>query len=208
MQKKNIIYLTQLSILAAILLLMTFTPLGYLRMPTLEITFLAIPVTLGAILMGPLAGMILGLIFGISSFIQCVTAASAFGAILLSIDSLATFVICIIPRVLIGLIGGVLFKFLRKIIKNKNNIVPFIVASISVPLFNTVFFLGGIMAFFTPNEAELLEKLGAVGGNLFAIIVVASLINAAIEIAACGAVSTIVSKAVFKFTKKTTEKSA
>lgn len=74
-----------LAMLTAVIILMTFTPLGYLKLPFVEISFLMLPVALGAILLGPVAGAILGTVFGITSFIQCF-GASALGAMLLSIN--------------------------------------------------------------------------------------------------------------------------
>lgn len=71
-----------MAILIAIILVMAFTPLGYLKTAGLEITFIQVPVIVGAILMGPTAGAILGGVFGLTSFIQCF-GLSAFGAALL-----------------------------------------------------------------------------------------------------------------------------
>ena len=68
---KNILYMSELGILIAILLLMAFTPVGYLRIGTMTITFLTVPVVVGAIVCGPGAGTILGTIFGLTSFYQC-----------------------------------------------------------------------------------------------------------------------------------------
>ena len=59
---KNILYMSELGILIAILLLMAFTPVGYLRIGTMTITFLTVPVVVGAIVCGPGAGTILGTI--------------------------------------------------------------------------------------------------------------------------------------------------
>ena len=63
--------LTTLGILTAIILVMTFTPLGYIKTMGLEITLLHIPVILGAALTGPVGGMVLGAVFGFTSFFQC-----------------------------------------------------------------------------------------------------------------------------------------
>ena len=65
------IRLVQLALFTAIIAIMAFTPLGYIRLPGLSIALIVIPVTVGAILMGPLAGLILGGIFGLTSLIQC-----------------------------------------------------------------------------------------------------------------------------------------
>ena len=60
-----------MGILSALLLLMAFTPLGYLKVGAISISFLMIPVALGAIALGPVAGAALGTLFGITSFAQC-----------------------------------------------------------------------------------------------------------------------------------------
>ena len=56
----------------AILLLMAYTPLGYLNIGPLAITFNIIPVAISAITMGPVGGAIAGAVFGLTSFGQCI----------------------------------------------------------------------------------------------------------------------------------------
>jgi uncharacterized membrane protein len=77
--------LTLLGLLTAVLLVMSFTPLGYLNIGPLAITLNTIPVAVGAIALGPTGGAILGGIFGITSFLQClgIGGTSAMGVILL-----------------------------------------------------------------------------------------------------------------------------
>ena len=57
---------------------MAFTPLGYIKLPGLTITFLTIPVAVGAIILGPVGGLICGLTFGLTSLYQAVTGGSVF----------------------------------------------------------------------------------------------------------------------------------
>ena len=64
-------YLVEMALLVAIILLMAFTPIGYIKTAGLEITLIVIPVAVGAVTLGPAAGAILGGVFGITSFIQC-----------------------------------------------------------------------------------------------------------------------------------------
>ena len=63
-------YLVEMALLVAIILLMAFTPIGYIKTAGLEITLIVIPVAVGAVTLGPAAGAILGGVFGIPSFIQ------------------------------------------------------------------------------------------------------------------------------------------
>ena len=65
--------LTQLSLLIALLAVLGFTPLGFIMIPPVSITLMHIPVIIGAILLGPLDGAILGGVFGCISLFKAVT---------------------------------------------------------------------------------------------------------------------------------------
>ncbi len=64
--------LTLLGLMAAILLLMAYTPLGYLNIGPLAISFNVIPVAISAVVLGPVGGAVAGAIFGLTSFLQCI----------------------------------------------------------------------------------------------------------------------------------------
>ena len=68
-------YLVEMALLVAIILLMAFTPIGYIKTAGLEITLIVVPVAVGAVTLGPTAGAILGGVFGITCFIQCLGSA-------------------------------------------------------------------------------------------------------------------------------------
>ena len=87
-------YLVEMALLVAIILLMAFTPIGYIKTAGLEITLIVIPVAVGAVTLGPAAGAILGGVFGITSFIQCF-GMSAFGTLLLGVNPVFTFLVCV-----------------------------------------------------------------------------------------------------------------
>ena len=95
----------ELALLVAVIVLLAFTPIGYIRTFGLEITLIVVPVTVGAVTLGPAAGAVLGAVCGITSFIQCF-GMSPFGAVLLGINPAATFVVCVISRVLMGWLTG------------------------------------------------------------------------------------------------------
>ena len=59
------------AVLAAIILLMAFTPLGYLHLGPVSITLLVIPVVIGGMTLGPVRGGFLGAVFGATSLAQC-----------------------------------------------------------------------------------------------------------------------------------------
>lgn len=133
------------AVLAAIVLLMAFTPLGYLRVGPVSITFLVIPVVIGGMTLGPVRGGFLGAVFGATSFAQCFMG-DPFGAALVSLSPMATAVACFVPRILIGVVAGLLFPALHKL--TRNNAVSFIVTSVAGTLTNTVLFVGMVVGFF------------------------------------------------------------
>ncbi len=105
--------LAQMAILIALLAVLTFTPLGFIMVPPVSITLMHIPVIIGAVMMGPVEGGILGLAFGIFSMIKASTAAvspvdMAFSPFL-SDNPVASVVLCILPRILLGVIAGGLY---------------------------------------------------------------------------------------------------
>ena len=97
--------LTLMGLFAAVLLLMAYTPLGYLNIGPLAITFNVIPVALAAITLGPVGGAAMGAVFGLTSFLQCigVGGTSAMGAMLFGINPVLAFIQRFIPRLLDGL---------------------------------------------------------------------------------------------------------
>ena len=69
-RKHDTHWMVGVAMMAAIVVLLANTPLGMIQLPIIKATTTHIPVILGAILMGPLAGTILGCVFGICSMIN------------------------------------------------------------------------------------------------------------------------------------------
>ena len=63
MKKNKTLEMVQLAVLIAIMLILAFTPLGYLRIGPLAISLMTIPVVIGAMILGPAGGAVLGLDF-------------------------------------------------------------------------------------------------------------------------------------------------
>lgn len=68
--KGNTKFLVELALMVAIIIVMALTPLGYIKTPGLSVTLLTIPVTVGAVMLGPAGGAVCGAAFGLTSFYQ------------------------------------------------------------------------------------------------------------------------------------------
>lgn len=157
-QTKKTKSMVLLGLLAALLIVMSFTPIGYLRVGFLSITFNMIPVAIGAIALGPIAGLVLGTIFGITSFVQCF-GYDAFGTFLAEQNVFFTFVMCVVARALAGFLVGVLDVVLERLIKK--NPIRYAVSGLMASLFNTLFFVGSMLLLFGKNTIS-----DATGGAL------------------------------------------
>ena len=194
MKKTKTLKLAQLALLVAIVLVMAYTPLGYLRTIGLEISFLMIPVTIGAIVLGPADGAILGLVFGLTSFATCF-GSSPFGVALLAINPVYTFIGCVVTRVLAGFLTGVIFKAVKKLK------LGYEITSLAGPLLNTLFFMGALVLFFYNTEfiQNLAASLGA--ANPFTFVIAFVGLQGLVEAVACCVIAAVVSKNVHKFIK-------
>ena len=181
-------YLVEMALLVAIILLMAFTPIGYIKTAGLEITLIVVPVAVGAVTLGPAAGAILGGVFGITSFIQCF-GMSAFGAMLLGINPFFTFLVCVPTRILEGWLTGLIYHRLRK--TKLPSDVSVTIASLCCPLLNTIFFMGALVTLF---RSTMQEKFGMAQVLPFIVMFVG--VNGVIEAAVCFVVGAAVSVAL------------
>lgn len=158
-----------LAVFALIIVVMAFTPAGFLKTGNLEASFLVVPVAIGAILLGPTNGAVLGLVMGVVSFAQCF-GASDMGSALFGVSAVNTFLLCVIPRVICGWMAGVFYDLLSKI--DKTGFVPQIAAAVVCPLFNFILFMLGLSLLFgqTPYLLNLQTQMNASGiGFYFAL---------------------------------------
>lgn len=189
--------LTMLGLMVAVLILMAYTPLGYLNIGPLAITFNMIPVAICAITMGPVGGAIAGGVFGLTSFLQCIGigGVSAMGAILFDINPFLAFVQRFVPRCLDGFLLGYIFHAVRKW---KNVPLASCVTGFCAAFLNTVFFMSALIMLF--GNSEYVQ--GLIGGKNIILFVCSFVgINAVFEMLAStiitGAVGTALHKAHF-----------
>ena len=177
--------ITLTAILMAIILVMSFTPLGYLKAGIVSITFLAVPVVIGGIVLGPLYGGVLGAAFGLTSFAQCF-GMEAFGTALMGLNPLATFITCLLPRILIGVVAGWLYRLLHR--WDRAGVWSAVVTSVAGSLTNTVFFVGMVIAFFQSSYFA--------GSGVWDIILLFFSVNIPLEAVVCGVLGGALSKAL------------
>lgn len=166
MNNKKIRDLTIHALLIAIMAIMAFTPLGYLKIGVVQMTLMCLPVTAGIFFGGKKTGLLLGTVFGLTSFVQCF-GLDAFGTTLFSMSPVKTALLCFGPRMLMGFLVGLIFEALQK--SKLNKFVSYTAASLLPPVFNTILFVTTFILFFKGTEfyAGLEDTFGTTNVFLF-----------------------------------------
>ena len=150
MNKKNSLLIKRMVGIAVLLALVVVLQLmsGNIKFGEIEITLALVPIAMGAILYGPVAGLGLGSVMGLIVFFSAATQKTFW-----PINIPATFVICVLKSGLAGLASGFIFK-LFAFIANKTEkkmifyIIGIVVAALFVPVINTALFVVGAAIFF------------------------------------------------------------
>lgn len=202
-RKMNTRRLTQLALLAAIVLVMSYTPLGYLPLGPLNCSLLTIPVAIGAMLMGPTAGAVLGGVFGLTSFLNALEGKSQLGQTLLSISPAGYFVQAVVGRILMGLCCGLIYLGVSRLLAKAphGDKISCAIGGVSAPLFNTIFYMGAMVLFF--YNTDYIQGLAAGKGaaNPFMFILLMVGVQGAMEMVVGCLVSTAVTVPLRKFLK-------
>lgn len=186
--------LVLLAMLSAILLVMSYTPLGYLNIGPLAISLNMIPVAIGAVVLGPGGGAFLGGVFGVTSCLQCVGigGTSAMGVILFEISPVLTVIQRLGTRVLAGWAAGWAFQGGKKLLGRST---AYFVTGFAAALLNTVLFMLALVLLF--GHTQYLQELMG-GRNVILFICTFVGVNAVVEMAAAtaavGAVCKILEK--------------
>lgn len=190
--------LVLLGVLTAVLLVMAYTPLGYLNIGPLAITMNIIPVAIAAIALGPAGGAAVGAVFGITSFLQCigVGGTSTMGVILFEINPVLAFVQRFIPRVLTGFLAGWVYRLIcSKSTGTTGKVTGCFVTGLCTAFFNTALFMLSLVGLF--GNTEYVTELMA-GRNVLVFICAFVGINAVTEMIASTLVSGAVGTALLK----------
>lgn len=194
-------YMAMLAMLCGILMVMGMTGIGFIPLPVIKATTMHIPVILGAVLLGPMAGGIMGAVFGLCSIWANTTTPGllsfAFSPFMTNeglIGAAKAIWIALGCRILFGIIAGWLWKLLKKLKLSDYAALP-VTAAIAT-ICHTLLVMGSIYVLLAQQYAAAKDvALSAVFGLVMGT-VTASGIPEAI---AAAVIVTVVGKALLKF---------
>ena len=156
--KKDTKWMVCVALMAAIIIVLANTPLGMIQLPIIKATTVHIPVIIGAVLLGPLAGGILGGVFGICSLISNTMAPTLLSFAFSPFLSTTGFPgvakalwISVGCRILIGVVSGWLWILFKKV--RWNQIAALAVTGFIGSMINTILVMGSIYILFAQQYA-------------------------------------------------------
>ena len=198
--KKSTSQMAIIAVLGAIEIMLSVTPLGYIPLGVTRATTIHIPVIIGAMLLGPGTGAILGGIFGFTSFITNTISPTITSFVFTPFypvpgknsGSLLSIMICFLPRILIGVSAGYFWKSAKTVSKSKDpSILSSALTGIIGSLTNTILVMFGIYIFFGTAYASAKgidpsQLLGYILGTVIAINGILEAVVAGVLVAAIG----------------------
>ena len=193
-QSEKLRYLVLLALFIAIELAMKLMGLGNVPVGPLVMSFLTVPIAVGAILLGPSAGAVLGAAFGLASLYDAITGTGGMTHFFFGVSPLHTILLCVGTRTLMGFCVGWIFRGISRI--DRTRVVGYFVSALSAALLNTIFFMGYIILFFYQTEfvQNLVAAKGALNPLHFVVLLVG--VQGLIEAAVCTVVGGGVAKSV------------
>ncbi len=144
MKNQKIKCMAGIALLMALVIVMQF--IGSMIPPVagFSISLVLIPIVLGAAAYGPGAGALLGAVFGVIVYINCVTGADGGGAMVFQANPVLCFLVVMGKGILAGWISGLVYALMKK----RNAYLAMLLAAIVCPVVNTGVFVTCMLLFF------------------------------------------------------------
>ena len=192
-QKNKTYRIAILGILSAFIIVQTFVPfLGNIPIPPLNPTIIHITVIVAAFVLSTKDGMLVGLVWGLARMVKAYTLPASPLDLLLWTNP----VIAVVPRVMVGLVAGLVF---HAFLKRKQEKVGMVIAAVLGSLTNTVLVLGFIALFYGNEYAT---ALNVDPSNLLKVLAGIVATNGIGEAVAAGLIAPFIATALMKVRRK------
>ena len=192
-QKNKTYRFAILGFLSAFIIVQTFVPfLGNIPIPPLNPTIIHITVIVAAFVLSTKDGMLVGLVWGLARMVKAYTLPASPLDLLLWTNP----VIAVVPRVMVGLVAGLVF---HAFLKRKQEKVGMVTAAVLGSLTNTVLVLGFIALFYGNEYAT---ALNVDPSNLLKVLAGIIATNGIGEAVAAGLIAPFIATALMKVRRK------
>lgn len=195
------------AVFMAIIIIMAFTPFGYIPLGFMNATIIHVPVIIGAIILGPKYGGFLGLVFGLTSLWKNTYMPNATSFVFSPFVKMGEYggnfwslVICLVPRILIGVVAFYVFKGILKVMNGKagRRTIALILAGVAGALTNTLLVMNLIYLCFGKEYGAAAKGLTE---GIYTVILGIICMNGIPEAIVAGILTMAITQALFKAMK-------
>lgn len=196
------------AVFVAIIIIMTFTPFGYIPLGFMNATIIHIPVIIGAILLGPKYGAGLGLMFGLTSLWKNTYMPNPTSFVFSPFIRIGEYggnfrslVICLAPRILVGIVSYYAYQGMKRLLKEHpgKKSISYAVAAIAGSLTNTLLVMNLIYLFFGKEYGAAAKGLTE---GIYSVILGMICINGIPEAIVAGILTAAITRALLRVMKR------
>ncbi len=144
---------------------------SFIKIGPLPMSFVLVPIVVGAFLLGWREGGVLGFIFGMITVVMGIMGIDAFSFLLWDANPVGFVIVCIVKATLCGLGSGLIYNGLNKALGEKRIVLTTVIASISAPVINTGLFVLGMFTFFFDSLPALFPDAYAQYGSVIELVI-------------------------------------
>lgn len=144
---RKILRMVEIAMLIALVVVLQLLG-SFIKIGPLPMSFVLVPIVIGACLLGAKEGAFLGAVFGIITMIMGITGIDAFSFLLWDARPVWFVVLCLLKAIMAGLCSGLVYKLFGKLFDQKHVYLRTVLASITAPIVNTGIFVIGMLLFF------------------------------------------------------------
>lgn len=184
-------------LIAVTAVLQTLAAVFPLKVFGLSVSLVMIPIAVAAIFFGYTGGISVGLAFGITVFIHCITGLDPTGAMLFGINPFFTALATVLRGLLVGIITSAVFNALKKL---KNDIVKYVITAVVAPTANTTIFVVLFALLFNDTLKQFAQDSGQ---SVFSFLILSMVgVNFLFELLTTALITPPVCKAISKYRRK------
>ena len=146
-QKQKTLRMVEMAMLVALVVVLQMLG-SFIKIGPLPMSFVLVPIVIGACLLGTASGAVLGGVFGLVTMIMGIAGIDGFSFLLWEANPVWFVILCLLKAIAAGACSGLVYNLLGKLFKDKYVYLRTVLAAITAPIVNTGIFVVGMLLFF------------------------------------------------------------
>ncbi len=153
-RNQKILRMVEMAMLIALVVVLQMLG-SFIKIGPLPMSFVLVPIVIGACMLGAKEGAFLGAVFGVITMVMGISGVDAFSFLLWEANPVCFVLVCLLKAMMAGFCSGLVYKGLGKLFGDKYIYGKTVIASITAPIVNTGIFVIGMLLFFFDTMSGL-----------------------------------------------------